>query len=1263
LFWFAPAAHAEVGWEDNYRIKRWPTSYSACLDGEALPRIGALKRSNPTLQYRYRSLNVQEYLPDEEALCQFVIERSLGSRWVTVQVGQYTNFAYGSNDPCPQGSTDASGYCMPKSAGPPCPPCNGSNPINSGTGNKYQEDEDYAGAAQFPLALRRYYNSLSRENGPLGLNWRHHYQRRIVTLTVTSDLPSRARLEREDGKRYEFNRVSGVWVADGDVSYRLANTATTPAGWTVTTDDDEVEAYDSEGMLLSITRRNGQRHTLTYEVPSESIGARLLRVTDQDGRTLQFSYDASNRIASVALPATGESVMYAYDTTSRLATVTYPDAATRSYQYNEAAYVGASRPTALTGITDENGARFAYFYYDAQGRATRSEHAGGADRVIIAYGTGASRTITDALGTTRTFGYATFAATRSVPTGISAFCDHCGSQVASFLNYDANANVVLSRDFKNVETIYAYDTTRNLETSRTEANGSAVQRTTTTAWHPTYRLPAQVDEPNRRTTFTFDAAGNILTETVADLTTTPNATRVWTYTYDATGKMLTRDGPRTDALDVTTYTYYNCTTGNECGQLQTTTNALGQTTTYNTYDAHGRPTRITDPNGTVSVLAYDHRQRLTSLTVGADTTTYEYWPTGLLKKLTMPDGSFVLTTYDNAHRQTKFADGQGNRIEYTLDGLGNVTAENLYDASGALARSGSQVFNSLNQLWKVMGAAGTAAVTTVYGYDSNGNPESVTAPMGRSATFAFDELDRLKQITEPATGLTKFGYDSRDNVVSIRDARGIESTYTYDGLDALKQQSSPNAGAANHSYDADGNITGSTDARNKAAVYQYDAFGRPTEIRYPDQTIALTYDTGTNGLGRLTGMSDASASLAWTYDPQGRVTGKGQTVGAMTKAVGYGYTNGNRTALITPSGQTINYAYDNGQIVSISVNGSPLLSSVLYDPFGPARGWTWSNGTLAVRQYDLDGKPSNIDSAGAFTYSYDDAFRITGIQDLSRPANSWTFGYDLADRLTSAVSSARSIGYTYDASGNRTAQTGDQAATYDVSASSNRLVGISGAAARSYTYDETGNVTAYNGLTFAYTDSGRLKSVTRDGATTAYVINPVGQRVQKTGPAGTRYFVYDERGHLLGEYDNVGALIQETVWMDDTPVATLRPNGGAISVFYVHTDHLDTPRRVSRPSDNAIVWRWDSAPFGESAANEDPDADGSAFAYSLRFPGQYYDAESGLHYNIERDYDPASGRYVESDPLGQSGGLNIFGYADSLPTLLFDPFGLAPAEA
>lgn len=122
-------------------------------------------------------------------------------------------------------------------------------------------------------------------------------------------------------------------------------------------------------------------------------------------------------------------------------------------------------------------------------------------------------------------------------------------------------------------------------------------------------------------------------------------------------------------------------------------------------------------------------------------------------------------------------------------------------------------------------------------------------------------------------------------------------------------------------------------------------------------------------------------------------------------------------------------------------------------------------------------------------------------------------------------------------------------------------------------------------------------------------------------------------GSLVGEYDGAGNLIQETVWLGDIPVATVRPHGSSIAVYYVVTDQLDTPREVIRPSDNALMWTWFSGPFGSEAPNTNPQGAG-AFTYDLRFPGQIAGSWGSTYQNYFRDYDPTVGRFVEPDPAG-----------------------------
>ena len=255
--------------------------------------------------------------------------------------------------------------------------------------------------------------------------------------------------------------------------------------------------------------------------------------------------------------------------------------------------------------------------------------------------------------------------------------------------------------------------------------------------------------------------------------------------------------------------------------------------------------------------------------------------------------------------------------------------------------------------------------------------------------------------------------------------------------------------------------------------------------------------------------------------------------------------------------------------------------------------------------------------------------------------------------MNAALAAGQTQSFTYDAVGNRTNATINAASTsYTYPGTSHKLSSLSGATTRSFTYDNTGSVTASAAITYTYDGRGRMKQA---GSTT-YLVNGLGQRVKKAG-AGEVYFAYDEAGHLIGEYDANGATIQETIWLGDIPVAVVKPNGGSFTVYYVWSDHLNTPRLITDASNNSR-WEWGhNDPFGNNAANENPGGLGQ-FAFNLRFPGQYYDTETGLHYNYFRDYDPRIGRYLQSDPIGLRGGISTFAYVNSTPLTKIDLFGL-----
>jgi YD repeat-containing protein len=604
---------------------------------------------------------------------------------------------------------------------------NGSNPIHSATGSKLQREVDYAGSGSNRLRFVRQYTSAnSLDLAGLGRHWQHNYSRKIVF--IDSMLVS-ASVTRENGHRYHFNfdATTGLWVGDPDVNGKLlrmtdANGNTT--GWQYSS-DDQTELYDDAGKLISVRHRDGLEEILSYSTTATPAAIApapglLIKVEDAFGRSLNFVYDIRGRIVQMIDPA-GNPYLYAYDLANHLATVTYPDDTPadlidnpkKTYLYGELAHTAnVSRPHALTGIIDENNKRFGTWDFNAQGRAIASEHAGGVDKTALAFNADGTTSVTDPLGSTRKFRFQLIHGVYKSAGVDQPGGSGCGAS-ASNIGYDANGNVAYRVDFNGNRTNFVFDLARNLETSRTEgltAAGATTPETRTieTEWHPTFRLPAKITEPGLETVYEYDDKGNITLKRLKDLAS--NKTREWrtAYTYSATapGALLQKveDGPRTDVADLTTYDYYPsddaCIGGHSgCrGQLKQMTTALGHPIRITRYSAHGQPEEIIDPNGLITTLTYDARQRLIASDIGGELTTYQYDPAGQLTRVTEPSGAYLIYGYDDAHRLNSIQDHLGNRLKYTLDDKGNRKKEEVFDPNGQLARRQNRVYDALSRL-------------------------------------------------------------------------------------------------------------------------------------------------------------------------------------------------------------------------------------------------------------------------------------------------------------------------------------------------------------------------------------------------------------------------------------------------------------------------------------------------------------------------------------------------------------------------------------
>jgi RHS repeat-associated protein len=493
--------------------------------------------------------------------------------------------------------------------------------------------------------------------------------------------------------------------------------------------------------------------------------------------------------------------------------------------------------------------------------------------------------------------------------------------------------------------------------------------------------------------------------------------------------------------------------------------------------------------------------------------------------------------------------------------------------------------------------------------------------------------------------VTQYTYDAGDHVVSVTDPRGLMTTYAHDGLGQLWQQVSPDTGTTSFAYDSYGRRSSMTRADGTQTTYGYDGLNRMTSVSAGGLTQSFTYDSCTNGIGRLCSDTDATGATSYSYTPEGWVAGRGFTIGSTTYALGYSYDSlGHVTTVNYPDGNHANYTYTNGVVSGLTLTmGSTTINgatAITYRPGNLAMaGWASSNGLVNTLSYDTDGRLTGISVPGkqSLGLTYDDANRIIQIANGIDGSLTQDFGYDDQSRLVSVYSGADNESFQYDANGNRLAQTG----TVDtVSATSNRLVS---SGSTQYGYDAMGNTTTVNATpTYHYDAFNRMDSA----GGMAYYVSPEGQRLRKMGAAGTTWFAPGQSGALLAENPN-GTWV-DYVWLNGRLIG--RMTGG--QAYAIHDDQVGRPETVTDASQN-VVWRAQNFAFTQNVTT-------AGITLNLGFPGQYYDAETGLWNNGFRDYSSVLGRYVESDPVGSVGGDNTYIYVLNNPLSNIDPLGLWP---
>jgi RHS repeat-associated protein len=863
--------------------------------------------------------------------------------------------------------------------------------------------------------------------------------------------------------------------------------------------------------------------------------------------------------------------------------------------------------------------------------------------------------------------------------------------------YDEANHIANVQDFAGRQTLYGYD-----------AAG---------------RLVAFTDTAGHKTTYGY-AAGPVFPNGLTSLTTAAGKTTAWEYYENGEVATVIEAGGRkmhffylpmrnqtvyVDDRSYTTYYFYNALgnvtrmvlpdgnirdlTYSADAKLLTATDEGGGATSYS-WDANGNNTRVADAVGNVTVFTYEPKfNSVASVTdsLGA-VTRFEYDERGNLTHATYPLGGEIRYTYDSSGQILAFTDAEGNTWTYAYDAAGNRvavtdplgnTAATEYDAlrrptttSDALHNTARFRYDALNRTTATWDGEGNS---TTFAYDAQGNLASVTDPAGRTARYAYDALDQLSTVTDSLGQPTQ--YDSSPpsclctaapNITTYRDASGGGAlSFNYDSRNHLSQAADAAGRTVTFLYDARGRLARKTDANGNAISFEYDAAGRVTRKSYSDGSEArFTYDGNNN----LLTAANANSTLTFRYDTLNRMISAADSRfdGALLQSWDR---TGHRTALTDPSGGGFTYTYDKAGGLGSIVNPAGAAVQITRDAAGRTTALSLSNGTTASWSYDHASRKTALlwsSAAGAalpqFALTYDAVGNPTSMTDA---AGTHQYQYDALNRLTSATHPALAAeSYGYDPAGNRTASATDSKYAYDVSG---RLASAEGAA---YTWDKNGNLSgrqdSRGATTYTYDLENRLVGIVfPGGGTAAYKYDALGHRIEKSVNGVVARYLYDGADVLL-EFDGGNQFQARYTHGPGVDQPVIMERGGA--VYFFHADPSGSIRSLSDASGQPVrASSYDS--FGRMALFGAGFDAAAQPATPYAFAGREYDAESGFYYLRARYYDPATGRFVNADPLdvpallvtGRASvlrdpqQLNLYSYAANNPLAFRDPTGLKPA--
>ena len=840
---------------------------------------------------------------------------------------------------------------------------------------------------------------------------------------------------------------------------------------------------------------------------------------------------------------------------------------------------------------------------------------------------------------------------------------------------------------------FGYDNLHNII-----AMQSAAGRTSTFNYNPDSSLAWAKDAVGNKVTFTYNPTNTVTTDANGHTTihtyqygllksVTDALNNSENYAYDWANTQLSRQdrrghfwysGPKYQPKTQIIQSYIvsdalgnsSSSTSNNFGSPLTQTDALGKTTTTNTYSTstdnlnHLLSSAVSSSgsqrsfSATSSVSGYTNGLPSTLTDALGKSSSLHYDANGYVDQTTDASNKVSSAVYNALGWKMSSKDGLGNTTYYTHDNWGRVT--DIQAPDGTHTQTSYDLDGNVLTVTDAdhIGTNPTTSHVTSNEYDADGRLTKTTNGRGDVVKYTYDGPNGYGSFD--SNGNTQYGLLSAKT-----DGNNHKTLYVYTARNEPWITNYPDGTAEAAGYDENGNVIARSKPDGTAITYVYDWDNRLTDITYPrhadgTQLHATHFDYDADG--RRTGMSDATGTTTWTYGDGLHLTqtvtpyGTAAAPGTSTQTVGYGYDlDGRRTSMsLAGTGNWTYTYYDNGQPWTVQTPYGETTTSA-YDDAGRLKYRSNGDGTIRTLAYDAASQVTDLyDYTGAaqvarFHYSYTPAGQVQ--QMAQNDAVTTDYGYDGANQLISEVhagdgSANYSLGYSYDGNGNRLTQTrnGQLVQNFIYDAHDKLISGSSGG--EQYGYDANGNQTtmSYYGSVygFAWDDEDRLTRLTfPDGHVNTFAYNGLGLRVAKTDSTGQFAMVSD------------GTSPASPVLADGAAVYTpgLSERRGGASLFR-HDDLLGSLRFLTDSSESVQAYRLFSA-FGGTVASAGAAWEPFGWAGDA---GCQTDADTGLVLMGHRLYDSRLGRFISQDPAED--GDNWYAYCENDPVNCTDPEGL-----